>query len=177
MQHISLRNYVAVAPRGNAFSLKQDGLYCWKPGAHGSADAAERVQQSIDAAKVRFNVHPERIFIAGSATSGTLALRLAMENPGMFAGAISLGGRMPTGSSPLKRIKEVRKTQVLLSVSPDDNYSTEQVMEDLRLFHSADMRVDVRLHPAGDQLTTLMLSEVDAWILQNSCPQMVSSSC
>ena len=177
MQHISLRNHVAVAPRGNAFSLKQDGLYSWKPGAHGSADAAERVRQSIEAAKVRFNVHPERIFVAGSATSGTLALRLAMENPGMFAGAISLGGRMPSGSSPLKRINEVRKTQILLSVSPDDSYSTQQVMEDLSLLYSADMRVDVRLHPAGDELTTLMLSEIDAWILEKSCPQMVSSNC
>ena len=176
MEHISVRNHVAISVRGNEFSPNSKDVFRWKNGSAGTSNAAQRVQKAIDHAKENFNIHADRIFVAGSLDSGTLALRLAMENPELCNGAISLGGRLPKGSRPLKRINEVRKQPLMLVVSPNEQYQLEEVMSDVRLLHSAGLSLELRLHPEGDELTDRMLSDANAWILRQFCPAEVSSA-
>ena len=101
-----------------------------------------------------------------------MALRIGLERPESFAGAISLSGSLPIGGCPLKRINDARGLPLLLSVSPDrTNYSLEQVMENVRLMHFAGSSLSLRLYPEGDKLTNVMLSDVDHWILERVCPK------
>ena len=104
-----------------------------------------------------------------------MAHRIGMEFPELFAGAISLGGPVPRGSRPLRHINRVRQLPLLLAVSPDQNYSINKVMEDLRFLHSAGCSLNLRLYPEGDQLTTTMLSDMDCWVMEQSCPTAVAS--
>lgn len=170
MPLISLRNHVAVAPRGTICAASR-GAFDWGESPNDIVEASDRVQQCIDLAKQQFRIHPERIFLAGYATGGTLAHRLGMELPGQLAGAISLGGPVPRGGRPLRNINQARQLPLLLSVSPDaETYSTDQVMDDLRLLHHAGSRLSLRLYPDGDGLTTTMLSDVNDWVMEQFCP-------
>ncbi len=132
MPLISTRNHVAIAPRGTHRSprgthgaprgsrqVESDlGLYRWDDTADGIAEAGERVADCIAIATERFHIHPDRIFIAGHSSGGTMAHRLGIEFPEQFAGAISLGGEVPRGSHLLKNINQARQLPLMLAVSP-----------------------------------------------------------
>jgi phospholipase/carboxylesterase len=167
---ISLRNYVAVAPQGTVSVSGVRGAYGWGDSLDDLVEAGERVLHCIDAAQERFNIHPDRIFVAGYGEGGTMALRMGLENPDQFAGAISLGGPVPSGSCLLRRINEARDLPLLLSVSPNEQYPLDRVMENVRLLHLAGSSLALRLYPEGDELTTVMLSDVDSWIMERVCP-------
>ncbi len=167
---ISMRNYVAVAPRGTeSFGDAAKG-FGWGESLDDLAEAGERVMQCINEAQERFNIHPDRIFVAGYSEGGTMALRMGLENPDQFAGAISLGGPVPSGGCLLRRINEARKLPLLLSVSPDQRYPLDRVMDNVRLLHLAGSSLSLRLYPEGDELTDLMMSDVDNWIMERVCP-------
>ncbi|NOY42879.1 MAG: hypothetical protein GXP26_13725 [Planctomycetes bacterium] len=171
---ISVRNYVGVAPQGTERFEGVCGAFGWGESLDDLVEAGERVMQCINEAQERFNIHPDRIFVAGYNEGGTMALRMGMENPDQFAGAISLGGPVPSGGCLLRRINEARKLPLLLSVSPDQRYSLDRVMENVRLLHLAGSSLSLRLYPEGDELTDLMMSDVDSWIMERVCPAPAS---
>jgi len=177
MPLLSVRNYVAVAPRGTQDSGRLRGGFDWGQSSGDLAEANERTRHCIELAQHRYNVHPRRIFIAGYAAGGTMAHRVGMENPDLFAGAISIGGPFPQGACPLRNINQARRLPLVLAVSPDaDNYSNEKVMSDLRLLHYAGFSLSLRLYPEGDGLTTAMLSDVNAWVMESFCPTTAAVS-
>jgi phospholipase/carboxylesterase len=95
-----------------------------------------------------------------------MALRLALALPGRFAGAISLSGAAPVGDAPLGNLIAVRKLPLLLLCGQQgQQYLESQICDDLRLFHSAGMSVNLRLYPCGDEVDPGMLADVDRWIM------------
>ena len=177
MPHISLRNYVAAAARG----AKIDGAgatgYAWRHTPHGASEAAERVRQCIDVATGNFSVHAGRMFIAGYGGGGTMALRLALQFPEWFAGAVSLGGPMPSGNCPLGRVNTARRLPLLLaSCSDSASYPQNQVMDDLRLLHSAGFALSLRRYLGEHELTTDMLADMDRWIMEQICSGTLSTA-
>lgn len=167
MPLISTRNYVAVAPRGTRHFKDIRGAYTWQDSHAGISQAIERVEECVELAQERFNVREDRVFIAGHCSGGTMAHRLALEYPERFAGAISLGGRVPRGSHLLKHFDRVRTLPLLLSVSPsEENYEIDEVMNDLQFLHLAGLSVSLRLYPEGDELTTVMLSDLNSWVME-----------
>ena len=166
MPHVSVRNYVAAAARGVGVSSGRQG-YSWDNCADSACEAAERVSECIDAAKRRFNVHANRVFIAGQGAGGTMALRLALRYPEWFAGAASIGGAMPRGDSPLNRVKAARGLPILLASCRDSEiYPQSRVVDDLRLLHSGGFSLSLRQYPGEDDLTTVMLSDMDRWLME-----------
>jgi phospholipase/carboxylesterase len=171
MPHVSMRNYLAVAARGTASVGGLDRSHGWEQNSLGIDEAAERVRESIDGARQRFNVHAERIFIAGNGSGGTMALRLALQFPEWFAGAVSLGGPMPDGNSPLGRVKEARALPLLLASCRDsEDYPQSRVAADLRLLHAAGFSLALRQYPGEHELTTVMLADMDRWLMGLVCP-------
>jgi phospholipase/carboxylesterase len=178
MPLVSMRNYVAVGPRGTvevraatpvempAANRSVFGGYEWSQRKDHILLAEHRVMEAIDAACEKFNIEPTRIFLAGFACGGTMALRVALNHPDRVAGVLSLGGAFPTGQTPLKRLAEVRRLRLLLATGRDSRgYPAKQVCADLRLMYSAGMSVCLRQYPCGDELTTLMLADMDRWIM------------
>ena len=101
-----------------------------------------------------------------------MALRLALQWPRLVAGVISLGGAMPQADTPLRQLSEARSLPVLLSHCRDsDVYNHAQVCRDLRLLHSAGMSVALRQYPCHQEVTTQMLADVDAWVMEQVCGQ------
>jgi phospholipase/carboxylesterase len=168
MQLVSIRNYVGVAPRGpvGAGGTSKFG-FAWSDEESSIMTAEHRVYDCIEIAQQRFNVNPARVFLAGYEAGGTMAIRLALRNPACFAGAMSVGGPFPRGHMPLMQLDFARKLPLFLAHGREAyHYSVDQSCLDLRLIHSAGLSVTLRQYPCGDELTTTMLSDMDAWIME-----------
>jgi len=204
MPFVSLRNYVAVSPRGtvaadshaedrkgsdssgpNAKAAGSDrsgeagGVgYAWEQTEKHILLAESRVLEAVDHAREAFNISPHRIFLAGFGCGGTMAFRIALNLPDVFAGALSLGGPFPLGFNPLAQLVRARGLKWLLSTGRESRrYPPERVCENLRLLYAAGMSISLRQYPCGDDLTTQMLGDVDRWIMEQlTTPEMSSSS-
>lgn len=167
MPLVSLRNYLAVGPRATSRCASTRGGFAWRQDESDIARAESAVFHCIDAVSNRFHVAPRRIFIAGYADGGTMALRLGLRFPDRFAGALSLGGAFPEGHAPLARLASVRRLPLFMASGRDgQNYSIEDCCQELRLFHAAGLSVTLRQYPCGDEIVTNMLSDIDRWIME-----------
>lgn len=168
MPLVSLRNYVAVAPRGTtAFSAApQSGRFTWSEHWADLTRAEHRIFEAVEQAQRRYHVAPRRIFLAGSGIGGTVALRLALMHPARFAGVLSLGGAFPSGRAPLARITECRRLPIFLGYGREDaSFGDAEVAEQMRLFHAAGMHVSLRQYPGDGGLSPQMLADLDRWIM------------
>jgi len=169
MPRVSMRNYVGVAPQGPWFHRHQDRRG-WRQAGDAIEEAETRIADCITAAKRRFNIHPDRVYLAGYGSGGTMALRVAWNDPSRFAGVASLNGPLPTRQSPLRRVNELRKLPCLLaSARASESYPEARVCEDLRLLHAAGCTVALRQYPGADGLTGRMLSDLNRWLMELVC--------
>lgn len=170
MPLVSLRNYVAIAPRGvcaGPDELVGGGANCWGQSEVDILEAQGRTTACIELAQQRANVHNQRIFIGGFADGGTMALRLALRMPQLFAGAFSLGGGLPQSHQPLINVDRARALPILLAHGAESgDFPTGRLCGDIRLLHSAGIGLAVRQYPCGDELTTQMLSDLDTWLME-----------
>lgn len=167
MKHISLRNFVAVAPRG--VEALADG-YGWSQFADCVDAAEDAVFDAIDSTRERFSLHPNRVFLVGSGSGGAMAMRVALRHPNKFAGVATLDGALPTGDALLCRVNDARKLPLLLSASKQSiDYPESRMCRDLALLHSAGCRVAIRQYPGNDDLTTAMLADVNRWAMDIIC--------
>jgi len=170
MPQVSMRNYVAVAPQGSWKDSRYRGRHGWRQASDMIEDAEARIADCIAAAKQRFNIHPARIFLAGHGSGGTMAVRVAWNDPGRFAGVVAINGPLPTRQSPLRRVNELRQLPCLLAMSRDSQaYPAARVCEDLRLLHAAGCTVAMRQYPGADGLTKWMLADLDRWMMDLVC--------
>jgi phospholipase/carboxylesterase len=87
--------------------------------------------------------------------------------PDRFAGVVSVGGPLPKEHSPLAQVQRARRLPVLIAHGRDsESYLTDEVCQDLRLLYSAGMSVTLRQYPCPQEVTTQMLSDADAWIME-----------
>jgi phospholipase/carboxylesterase len=170
MPLVSMRNYVAIAPRGTCDDQRNRGRFGWRQTTDAIESAHSRIVDCIAVARERFNIHEQRVFLVGRGAGGTMALRTAWHDPSKFAGAISINGPLPSRLSPLRRVNELRRVPCLLATSRDsETYPADQVCRDLRLLHVAGCTVALRQYPCGDSLTSNMLSDLDHWLMELVC--------
>jgi phospholipase/carboxylesterase len=96
-----------------------------------------------------------------------MALRLGLLHAQRFAGALSVGGPFPLGLTALLRLEAARHLPLLITQGRRSlRYPLERTCEELRLFHAAGLSVSIRQYPCGDELTTQMLRDVNAWLME-----------
>jgi len=162
---VSTRNYVGLGVRGPVAGPHRG--YAWPQTADGIVAAEQQIMEAIAKARDRFNIHTDRVYLAGYESGGTMAFRIALRNPERFAAAASIGGPLPEGHRPLARLTQLRKFPLLLAHCRDSQtYSIDRVCHELKLVHSAGMGVTLRQYPCGDELTTQMLHDLDVWVME-----------
>ena len=181
MQHLSTQNYVAVAPRATQEALQgqddwgQQG-YDWVQEPNAIADTEQAVDEAIELARERFNIHPNRVFLLGQGEGGTMALRVAMQSPRRFSGVASFSGALPRHHSPFRNVSTIRNLPFLLAASQESpQYQEAQVCRDLKLLHSAGCSVSHRQYPGSDDLTTSMLADANRWMMELACTPVTST--
>ena len=94
-------------------------------------------------------------------------MRVAMKSPAAFAGVASLCGAFPVGNAPLSNLKACRQLPIWMTAGREgERYTTDQACDELRLFHAAGMSVSLRQYPGGDELDTVMLRDMNAWMME-----------
>jgi phospholipase/carboxylesterase len=167
MPHISLRNYVAVGPRGCCEPEPGNPGYRWQQSQEAIDRAELQVFEAIELAVQRYNVCEDRIFLGGYQCGGTMALRIGMRYPGCFAGVLSVGGSVPRNLAPLSDLLGIRQLPIFIAQGRDSEaYPIEQTCDELRLFHTAAMHVTLRQYPCGDEMTTQILHDMDLWMME-----------
>src|SRR3954447_19760029 len=170
MPLISMRNYVAIAPRGTYSARRSCDRFDWSQTSEAIESAHSRIVDCVTVARERFNIHPNRIFLVGRGTGATMALRTAWSEPDRFAGVVAINGALPTSDSPMRRANEHRQVPCLLATSREhERYPADHVCQDLRLLHTAGCTVALRQYPGGDDLTSNMLSDLDRWLMELVC--------
>lgn len=170
MPLVSIRNYVAVGPRGTFYNENaSEGArgYRWQQTERHIAAAEHRVFEAIELARSKYHVNPGRIFLAGFDSGGTMALRIALAHPQRFRGVVSLGGPLPTGGTPLSGLTEARRLPVFLAAGHrSPAFGPERLCDNLRLLHTAGIFTTPRQYPCGQELSPQMLTDVDRWIIE-----------
>lgn len=177
MPQLSMRNYVAIAPRGTC-EIRTDEIfagrhtYAWRQSADAIDEAESRVLDCITLASRRFNVHDKRVFLAGVGCGGTMAVRTAWNHPDRFAGVATFGGPLPVQNRPLRNVNALRALPCFVATGrTSQHYPESEVCRDLRLLHTAGCTVALRQYPCGDDLTTTMLGDLNRWMMDIVCPQ------
>ncbi|HEV7280354.1 MAG TPA: hypothetical protein VGN57_09095 [Pirellulaceae bacterium] len=162
MPLISDRNFVGAAPRG---TVERGRGYAWgsPPDVYETLD---RVLDAVERLEEECQVSRDRIFLAGAHEAGELALRVALAAPERFAGAASLLGRFPRSGAPLGRWLEARELPLFIArCEGSSRYDDVAFSDDLRLLHSAGMKLQVAHFPDGDELATPMFGELNNWMM------------
>jgi phospholipase/carboxylesterase len=167
MPVISMRNYVAIAPRGVSAGKSGKGPLRWLESDEMAAKAEQRVFDSIEIARQKYHVSPTRVFLAGFDTGGTMAFHTAMNYPQAFAGVLSFGGEFPAGRQPFRQLDAARGVSLFLASGRESvDYPSSKVCDDLRLIHSAGLSITLREYPCGHELSPQMLRDMDRWIIE-----------
>ena len=167
MPLVSMRNYVAVAPRATQCVGSRSTSFSWNHSLSGIMDAEQRIFDCIDVVQTKFNVEPGRMFLAGFRCGGTMAFRIALKNPSRFAGVLSIGGPFPEDHNPLIHLNQVRHLPLFIAQGRlSQRYPVERTCAELRLFHAAGLAVTLRQYPCGDELSTQMLHDMNVWVME-----------
>ena len=165
MPIVSMRNFVAVAPRGVVCAAT--GQFGWPATEADFNLAQQRVFDCLQIASEKCNISKSRVFLAGFDDGGTMAFRIGMQFPQYFAGIVSLCGSFPQETVPLLQLDAVRQLPCLMSVGRDSAvFPPTEAARQLALFHSASMSVTVRQYPCRQELSTNMLEDVNRWIME-----------
>lgn len=180
MPLISMRNYIGVGVRGVRRAQAGVGTegYTWTQSHADVSLAEQRVFDAIEMAGRKFHLSPGRIFLAGFDCGGSMAFRLAMSHPRLFAGVLSLGGRFPTGRTPLSQLADARRLPLFLACGRySETYPPSEVCENLKLFHSAGLQVALRQYPCAQDVDSLMLADMDRWMMEQITGVNQSAPC
>ncbi len=167
MPHVSLRNYVGVGVRGNRAADSMGHRFDWHDSPAAIGIAHDNIVDATDEAIDRYSIHDRRIVLAGFGAGGTMAIRIAMRDPRRFAAAVSVGGRMPQGS--IRNLHELRKRRMPMLwqwASQNENYTTDGLKVDCQSAMAIGAKVQVRQYPGTDEMDTVVLSDINRWIMQ-----------
>ena len=160
MPKVSMRNCVAVAPScpsGGRWQQELDSIEA----AHAS------VINSVEMAMNRFNINPSRIFLGGFGGGGTMALRVTMERPELFAGVMSINGPMPESQAPLGCWEECRNLPVFLTQArKSQSFDQATLCRQLKLLHVAGFALTLRQYPGVESLNEKLLQDMNRWIME-----------
>ena len=161
----SIRNYVGIAPE-SPYGDPDNGFQ-WLQTESGIEAAHDTIATAIDHATMRFNVAPDRIFLAGFGAGGQMAFRIAFDRPELFAGVLSLNGALPASRAPLAGWQECRDLPVFWAhCRSSREFEERQLCEQLKLLHVAGFSVTLRQYPGCDRLIENMLADMNNWIME-----------
>ncbi len=162
MPRVSMRNYVAVAP---TIASTDEAWTQDNPSIYAAHDA---VVGAVAEARSRFNINPQRIFLAGGGAGATMAFRVALERPELFAGVLAINGPLPVTGTPLCRWDHSRKLPVFWAhCRKSTHFQQQQLCEQLRLLHIAGFSLTLRQYPGDDQISDALLGDVNRWVMEN----------
>ena len=162
---LSPQNYLGLAIEGCELNAADGGMH---PGGVAELSAAEdRIVSSVMSMRESFNIHPDRVFLAGAGTSANAALMIGLHQADWFAGAISFGGEVPALAQLLAHRREVTGHRCWLSGSTTVSQWPEDgpLAASSRTLLSMGADVTTCLDDSSTIVSRKALRQLDEWIL------------
>ena len=177
LPHVSLRNYVGLGVRATHAVDAIGHCFAWRHNPSGVAAAHESILEAIEEAASRFAINERRIVLAGYQDGGTMALRIALREPNRFAGVVSLGGNMPMdGIRNLHELQQRRMPMLWQWAQGNAAYTPAAFKSNCQTAMSTGSKVDVRQYQGDDEMETVVLRDIDDWIMRRIIPSATSDS-
>ncbi len=171
MDGISPQNYLGMAFRGSLPSLDRVPYgWGWSQSDRALMQFENKLYHSVRQLRREYNIHSERILLAGFDQGATLAQRLLLDRPEWFAGAAAFCGPFPNVKTPLLRFRGLQGKRLLLGTGSHDRVALPgEMMRTRRLLHAAGMEVSTTLSDSAHELTPEMLRELNHWAMGSLC--------
>ena len=141
MEALSVRNYIAIAPRGPRAIKKESRRFRWGTHIADLAIAEDLVMDAIAEVSQSLSIATDRIFVAGFGAGGSVAQWLSLRHPDRFAGGISINGPFPKTRRALSQWKGARRVPVLFMQGSDSKGCTvDDTISAMQLAHSAGLQ-------------------------------------
>jgi predicted esterase len=174
MSQISTRNYVGMSFHGNLRAAKtsqEDSR--WSESDQHIESILKRLHSTVCRLRQVCHIHSERIYLAGVGEAATMALRLLVERPEWFAGAISLGGGLPKLIGLSAGNQNLQKKRIFQSsIHPDvatQHSETTQTVHIEWLLRKAGMQVVTRRYDTRAAVSSKMFREINHWVMDGIC--------
>lgn len=169
---LSRRNYISIGLRGPHEIETDAGRvgFTWSDESGPDEATDEYILDAVTLTMRRYNVHSERIYLAGVWEGAEVAYRMALASPEKFAGVISLNGVLPSPreGGPLLRLPEARKLRVMIAHGVANSVQLlSSAQRNHRVFYAAGMDVQFTTYPTNHKLHTDMLRDVNRWIMKH----------
>ncbi len=182
MPLVSMRNYVAVAPRGTLIAAggkSPSDCFGWQQSEeHVASSRAANLRQHRPG-------RAEAEYRAAAGFPGGIRFRRhdglpRGHEPSKPVCRGHLAGRgVSDGRTPLAKLTEARRLPVFVAAGRHSTtYTAANVCADLRLLHAAGLSITLREYPCGHELPPQMLSDVDRWMMDQiqSAPAATAES-
>lgn len=172
MPKLSCRNYAAISVRspGKLNSGGNDSNHprmAWNQSDDVIEQAQAAVCYAIKNAMNRLNINPDRVFLVGEGDGGTMALRLAFQNPEWFAGVASLNGALPSEGTPFSRLNIARDVPVFwCHYRQSQLFPEDSLCDGLSLLHTAGFNLTLRQYPNDDTGCNQVYSDLNHWVME-----------
>lgn len=165
LPHLSTRNYIGVGIRGSRSADAAGHCFDWTFGSAAVARGEDAVFQAIEDAQDRYSIHPERLFLAGYGSGGTMARRIALRHGRAFAGCLALGGRFPDAGGMYSNLAVARQVKHFWAVACGGQVNEADFEADIQRAAAARLRMDVRRYTVDDVMVREVLRDADRWIM------------
>lgn len=177
---LSRRNFICISVRGSqAIDMHPDGRvgYSWGPEDDLDVRLEEYVMEAVEQTTQRYNINPQRIYLAGVCQGASLAYRFGLAYPEKFAGVISLNGAMPRYRRPLFRLPEIRQLRVFIGHGIANCLVPHALAkQDYHLLYTAGLNVEYHSYPTTNRLHPDMMRDINRWIISH-CEQAYPIAC
>lgn len=170
MPHVSTRNYLATGIRAPQAIDASAHRFCWNESPTAMQTAEQAVMQAIERTSSQFSIHAGRIVLAGYRQGGTMALRIAMQYPELFAAAISLGGSLhlpPHLDIDRERLIHRRLPMLWQRAIQSPWYDEPELIDEIRSIAPYRAQLEVRQYRSDDEMNTVVLSDLDRWVMEH----------
>ncbi|NNJ27170.1 PHB depolymerase family esterase [Alienimonas chondri] len=159
LRGVSDRNYLGLSVRGAACDAAGGTGFGWSDRA--VAEVAERLPALVSAVKAEWNVHTERVYLAGLGSGADAAAALLTARPEWFAGAALLaGGTLP----PMDCGPTALAGKRILLCGEDGRRSAPTVLAAAAGWRETGARAEVRL-TNDEPMSPAALRAVDRWLM------------
>lgn len=165
MPVISERNYCAVK-----VELSQESRYGVETPESLVWNWSKQIRRAVRRFEQRYNIHPDRVYLAGLREAGQAALHVLQDQPARYAGAILVHHEIRSSDINLTKFRQLQGKRVLqmnaASFAPLPQFDAREIA---RTLHSAGMSLASRQYPSSQPFPRTLLLDIDRWIMAGIC--------
>lgn len=165
-QKVDSRNYLGMAFPLKSLETTAAANGHWEPSESELEQIAGDLKQACCRMRTTYNLHTERVYLAGFGDAATVALELVLQRPEWYAGAMLFGGAFPRCEKPLTRFRDLPGKRVMIGADAHLLlHSAADMARTGRMLHRAGIDVSTRVYDSSTEVTPQMLADINHWIM------------